>query len=249
MTDEEIWNHIHEACKTPVSSAASDDGDSDVSEMEPLPPADPHCHNEAANNMNDDINDELYIPCNTADHRTLVHQFRNEILHDWIADDRAQLGLFEPFDAHQHDMAELGIALQNNNKLGNKIYISTAQILRHDWDRRADCQCTIEISGRKHRGSGELLNHQFAGVRRAIWQYWKARPRVNPDHINAYVEAHGAHGYFRVVMWHHLPAERWIQLWRQRRISRRAKIRGGGTVMIPLSRPPHLTDASSLDPA
>jgi hypothetical protein len=179
MTDEEIYNHINEACKTPVSSAAGDDEDSNVSEMEPLPPADPHCHNEAANNMNDDINDELYIPCNTADHRTLVHQFRNEILHDWIAEDRGQLGLFESFDAHQHDMAELGTALQNDNKLGNKIYISTAHILRHDWDRRADCQYTIEISGRKHRGSGELLNHQFAGVRRAIWQYWKKRDRAS----------------------------------------------------------------------
>lgn len=47
--DEEIWDHIHEACKTPVSSAASNDGDSDVSEMKR--------HSEAADNMNDDIND------------------------------------------------------------------------------------------------------------------------------------------------------------------------------------------------
>jgi hypothetical protein len=38
--DDEIRNQINKACKTPVSSDTSNDGGSDVSEMELLPPVD-----------------------------------------------------------------------------------------------------------------------------------------------------------------------------------------------------------------
>lgn len=66
-----------------------------------------------------------------------------------------------------------------------------------------------------------MLNQQMGGLRRASWEYWETRPRVNPANIIAYLEAHGVFAYFRVIMWHLLPVERWLALWRIRRAARR----------------------------
>lgn len=222
------------SCSNHISSSG-DDRDSDVSDIEELSQAHLQVNNAVANPMQYVIDEQLYIPRNPGETRELTRRFREEILHDWMADDRAQLGLHEPFDAHQLDMADLGTALQSgDNTLNGKLFITQTNIIRHDWieyNEQHDCIYTIRALGRRYRGSAELLNHQLAGVRRAIWQYWESRTRVNPEYIRAYVEGHDPFGYFRAVMWHLLTPEKWIDLWQQRRTSRRALDRGGGTVM------------------
>ena len=36
------------------------------------------------------------------------------------------------------------------------------------------------------------------------------------------METYGTNGYFRVIMWHLLPVDNWIELWTERRALRRA---------------------------
>lgn len=131
---------------SPVAPLSSDDN-SDISDMEDLPCVD---DNEGldANDMNNDMEFELYIPRNREETQTLIHQFRKEILRDWVSDDRAQIGLHEPFDPHQLDMANLGRALLSKNELGNKTFITQSNIMRHDWNRLHDCIYTVTVSGR-----------------------------------------------------------------------------------------------------
>ena len=84
----------------------------------------------------------------------------------------------------------------------------------------------MTVSGRRVRGSAEFLNHKFAGVRRALWQYWATRSPVKAEHLRAYMETYGTNGYFRVIMWHLLPVDNWIELWTERRALRRAELEG-----------------------
>jgi hypothetical protein len=79
----------------PYLPAARNDGDFDVSEMQTLSPVDRQCQAEAYDHVVNDINVNLYIPCNAAEHGLPVYQFRLRILHDWIHNDRAQRGLFD----------------------------------------------------------------------------------------------------------------------------------------------------------
>jgi hypothetical protein len=123
----------------------------------------------------------------------------------------------------EHDLVEMAEAVRNEHQHGCRPYATKGNIMRHDWDRRDNCIYTIDISGRRFRGPAEMLSQQMDGLRRASWEYWQTRPRVNPANIIAYLEAHGVFAYFRVIMWHHLPVERWLALWRIRRAARAAR--------------------------
>jgi hypothetical protein len=78
--------------------------------MEDLPPVNHYNESDPANDMINDIEFRLYISRNCEETRTLIHLFREEMLHDWVSDDRDQFEIHEPFDPHQLDIADLGRA-------------------------------------------------------------------------------------------------------------------------------------------
>jgi hypothetical protein len=100
-------------------------------------------------------------------------------------------------------------------------WVVKANIRRHDWDRQHNCIYGLRLDLNRDRGSAENLDARFLGIRRALWENWAHRPNVRQFHIQQYVYAHGTFDFFRVIMWHLLPINEWLNLWRIRRASRR----------------------------
>jgi hypothetical protein len=151
-------------CDThPIPSGETADDPIEISDCEELPQDSNRVVPADVVAISYDINAELYIPRTADEIKALIYQFREEILHEWIADDRIHLGLHDEFDAQQLDMADLGTALHSDNKLGGKLFVTQANIARHDWievHRQPDCVYSIDVSGCRYRGSADLLNHQ-----------------------------------------------------------------------------------------
>ncbi|GHJ84922.1 hypothetical protein NliqN6_1324 [Naganishia liquefaciens] len=144
----------------PIPSGETADDPPDISDSEELPQDSNRVVPEDVVAISYGTNAKLYIPRTADEAKALIHQFREEILHEWIADDRIHLRLHDEFDAHQLDMADLGIALQSDNKIGGKLFVEQANIARHDWIEvhgQLSCVYSIDVSGCRYRCSAELF--------------------------------------------------------------------------------------------
>jgi hypothetical protein len=57
----------------------------------------------------------------------------------------------------EHDLVEMSEAVRNLHQYGCRPYATRGNIMRHNWDREANCVYTIDISGRRLRGPAEML--------------------------------------------------------------------------------------------
>jgi hypothetical protein len=176
---------------------------------------------EEAMPIHNPLYDGIFMPETLAEIEALVGLFREEIYQDWSRDLLRLYGINQVLDAHQLDHAEREEALRMQGQPGVLPFITRADIIRHDWSRHSDCIYTILANGVRIRGPPAMLSHQVQGLRRACWEYWRTRPRVSERSLLHHFERHGGHGYYQVIMWHNLPIDRWLALWRFRRASRR----------------------------
>lgn len=132
----------------------------------------------ASQDSNAHNNDDIIMPSTPAEREILVQRLRLEILQGWLNDELARLGVRGPISAYDYDLAQIIAAAQGNRYIGNLPFITSDNIVRHDWTRRADCNYLIVFSGRRIHGPAETLVNQVCGLRRALWQYWEKRPRV-----------------------------------------------------------------------
>jgi hypothetical protein len=163
----------------------------------------------------------IRMPQTEAERVMLCASFREEILQGEVNDVIAMHGIQGNINAHDLAVVEISEALRTNGSVGSRPYIVRANITRHDWNRAGNCIYTIVLDGVRYRGSGEDLDVQFFGLRRALWEYWAHRPQVRRARLVRYMRQYGSVGFFRAIMWHLLSERRWIALWQQYRASRR----------------------------
>lgn len=172
--------------------------------------------------FNNDVFYGIYAPTNDEQREQLVQFFREEIYQDWNDDLLRLMGVYDGIDAHDHDIAALSYSIDHQGQPGVLPWITVDDIIRQDWSRRSDAIYTVEVNGLRIRGAPCKINQHFDGFRRAAWEFWEFRPRVNAASILAHLDAHGEHGYYQVIMWPSLGDDLWISLWQERRVSRRS---------------------------
>jgi hypothetical protein len=164
---------------------------------------------------------DIYAPRNEGERAFFMMRFREEILQDEI--DRFVLvrGGTQPIDSHDLAAIEIIEAMRTGGNLNGRPYAIWDNIVRHDWARDGNCVYTVVINGSRYRGTGESLVLRLSGFPRAAWEYWAHRPGTSRLHIQTYVDNHGPGGFFRMIMWHLLSQERWLELWAEYRASGR----------------------------
>ncbi|KAJ9126158.1 hypothetical protein QFC24_002431 [Naganishia onofrii] len=164
---------------------------------------------------------DIYAPRNEGERAFFMMRFREEILQDEI--DRFVLarGGTQPIDSHDLAAIEIIEAMRTGGNLNGRPYAIWDNIVRHDWARNGNCVYTVVINGSRYRGTGESLVLQLSSFPRAAWEYWAHRPGTSRLHIQTYVDNHGRGGFFRMIMWHLLSQERWLELWAEYRASGR----------------------------
>ncbi|KAJ9110431.1 hypothetical protein QFC19_001556 [Naganishia cerealis] len=173
-----------------------------------------------------DVIGDIVEPRTSAERRELVSRFRDEVYREEVEMMMREEGINNiDMNIHDPNMVILMDTLRNYNvATDNTPFMTKDNIIRHDWSRDGSCVYTLRF-GRKNaelrRGSAEELETRFLGVKRALWEYWAHRPAVHVHHIRRYLLEFGAFGYYRTIMWHHLPEKEWLALWRLRRVSSR----------------------------
>ena len=87
-------------------------------------------------------------------------------------------------------------------------WIERAHIRRSNWARTSECIYGVSSETVTVRGSGEDLHAH--------------RPNVKQGNIRVCVKFGGQHHWYHVVMWHFLPIDDSLDLWRGRRVGKRA---------------------------
>ncbi|KAJ9119918.1 hypothetical protein QFC24_005401 [Naganishia onofrii] len=172
-----------------------------------------------------DVVADIVAPKTPAEKREMVQRFRDEVWRDEVKGMMREDGMDNiDMDYNDQDMIIFIDALQNVNATGTTPVMVVGDIMRHDWTREGNCVYTLRAASKKlapPRGSGEILDMRYLGVKRALWQYWAHRPAVHLHHIESYQRHFGFYSFFRVIMWHHLPENQWHALWKLRRVSSR----------------------------
>jgi hypothetical protein len=122
-------------------------------------------------------------------------------------------------DINDQDMIIFIDAIRHVNATGTTPVMLESDIVRHDWTREGNCVYTSRAVSKKlapPRGSGEILDMRYLGVKRALWQYWAHRPAVSLRHIESYQRHFGFYSFFRVIKRHYLPENEWLALWKPR---------------------------------
>ena len=104
-------------------------------------------------------------------------------------------------------------------------YARVDNIERHQWtgpDQLYNCIYKVVIGRQFYIGTAEQLELRVCGLHQALWMYWSDRPRVQARCVERYMTFHGHEGFYREVMWHYLPMPQFLEMWRARRVSRRA---------------------------
>ncbi|KAJ9121115.1 hypothetical protein QFC24_005097 [Naganishia onofrii] len=153
----------------------------------------------------------------------LVEQFREEMLQEMMQEELNRNGITQhQVCAHEHHRTQLDEAVLNDGRINGRPYLVVEHITRHDWHpATGNCIYTVGTYGGPPRGSAETLTSHYSGVPYAIWEYWGKRTRVRPNCANTYVDNFGTNNFYRAIIWPWLDDERWLNLWRSRRASRR----------------------------
>lgn len=163
-----------------------------------------------------------FFPREAADHANLIRSFRHEILRDWMNDllQANGLGQFQ-LRGRGLDYAEIDVLIRNWAVAHDRPYAVPNDIKSHGWDPEThNCTYHIVIGNFAYDGTAEELEPEICGLRYATWTYWSFRPGVHQRCVVRFMEANGYQGWFKEIMWHYLPLEEFLRLWRQRRASR-----------------------------
>jgi hypothetical protein len=163
-------------------------------------------------------------PHNARDRVQLATAFRHEVLHDWVYDTLISNGIIDlQVTAHQLHQAEIEGAISNFGRISGQEYVLVENIIRHDWHHASnDCLYTLSLPSGRVRGTAENLEERFAGVRYAVWQYWGNRGYVRQHNVRRYLDAFPRPSFYQTILWPFPENEEWLQLWEERRVSRRA---------------------------
>lgn len=171
------------------------------------------------------IDADIIIPHNGIEAASLIRNFRNEILKDWIEDMLLYHG-FGQFRmvGREINYAEIAAIIRQWAMRHRTPYVEPFNVKKHQWlaaNGEYDCIYYIHVDNMVYHGTAEELEGELCGLRYALWCYWKDRTRVQQRTIVRYMVNQGYNGWYREIMWHYLPLADFLRLWRQRRASRR----------------------------
>jgi hypothetical protein len=123
--------------------------------------------------------------------------------------------------AHHLQQADVPEAIRNNGQNSGLPFLLVDHLLRHDWHHTGDCIYTVRVFGDRFSGPVDRLEATYAGVRYALWQYWRARGNVRSTNVANYLAFAGRDKFHSTLMWPFLDTDEWLTYWRNRRASRR----------------------------
>lgn len=166
---------------------------------------------------------DIVAPNNFYDREILIDNFRNEILRDWVNDMLAAdgLGQFRLAEGRlEYDAIDQ--IIRNHATRYNIAYVGPDAEIHHHWRRGTyEAEYTIVVGNEVFSGTASELEPMLCGLRYALWVYWAMRPRVRSHTVLRWFVYAGYGGFFCEIAWHYLPLEIWLDLWRERRASRR----------------------------
>jgi hypothetical protein len=184
----------------------------------PLHQAMPSAHRASA-----DPDADIVTPLTFYDRMILIDNFRNEILRDWVNDMLASdgLGQFRLAEGRLEYNAIDGIIRAHAARY-NLPYVGHDAEIHHHWRRGTyEAEYTIVVDNEVFSGTAAELEPMLCGLRYALWVYWAVRPRMRSDTVLRWFANNGYTGFYCEIAWHLLPLDLWLDLWRERRASRR----------------------------
>jgi hypothetical protein len=169
------------------------------------------------------VDADIVTPLTLYDRMILIDNFRNEILRDWVNDMLVSDGLAQfRLTEGRLEYDAIDQIIRAHAARYSLPYVSHDSEIHHHWRRGTfEAEYTIVIGNEVFSGTAAELEPMLCGLRYALWVYWAARPRMRSDTVLRWFINNGYQGFFCEIAWHLLPIAIFLDLWRERRTSRR----------------------------